>query len=80
MATPYVVALGRSFPFLDCFILGIFSLSSGLLNLTVLPETAGRPMPETVQDVMDLFEKDKRKAAGKRESVDFSAFTKDNSQ
>ncbi|XP_018018816.1 solute carrier family 22 member 15-like [Hyalella azteca] len=50
---PFLLMLGGLFPDLQYIVLGLLGLTSGLLNL-LLPETLGRTMPETVQDVLDL--------------------------
>lgn len=46
-------AQGDSYPGLEFAIFGLMGLGSGLLNLG-LPETAGKPLPESVADVLHL--------------------------
>ncbi|KAF2366510.1 Major facilitator sugar transporter-like [Trinorchestia longiramus] len=51
--SPFMLMLGDLLPNLQYIVLGLLSLTAGLLN-TQLPETLGRIMPETVEDVLDL--------------------------
>ena len=51
--SPYLANLGHVLPNLHFVLFGIFSLTSGLLNLK-LPETLGAPLPETMEDVVGL--------------------------
>ncbi|XP_022082249.1 organic cation transporter protein-like [Acanthaster planci] len=46
---PFILELGAVWFSLPYFIFGAFSISSGLL-LLFLPETRGKPLPETVED------------------------------
>lgn len=47
----FILMLGDIAPGLHFGVLGLLALTSGLLNIT-LPETLGRPTPETVEDVL----------------------------
>ena len=51
--SPYLANLGHVLPNLHFVLFGLFSLTSGLLNLK-LPETLGAPLPETMEDVVRL--------------------------
>ena len=51
---PFIVSLGEFIPQLQFTVLGLMSLLAGLLNLR-LPETAGRQLPDTIQDLSDLL-------------------------
>ena len=51
--SPYLAELGTVIPNLHFFIFGVMALTSGLLNVK-LPETQGRPMPETIEDLARL--------------------------
>ena len=50
---PFLLPLGSVAPGLQFAVLGLLSCTAGLLNI-YLPETARRPMPETLQDVLRL--------------------------
>lgn len=53
MVAPFILMLGDIVPNLQFTVLGLLTFLSGILNLK-LPETLGRPMPETVADVLAL--------------------------
>ena len=56
MAAPYVMQsedLMKNLPYL---ILGSLCLIAGSLNLTFLPETKDKEMPDSIEDVLMLFE------------------------
>ena len=61
--SPYLANLGHVVPNLHFALFGLFSLTSGVLNLK-LPETLGAPLPETMEDVVRL--KKKARAEGAR--------------
>ena len=68
--SPYLANLGHVVPNLHFGLFGLFSLTSGLLNLK-LPETLGAPLPETMEDVVRL--KKKRGAAARAEGASYTA-------
>ena len=51
---PFIVSLGEFIPQLQFTVLGLMSLLAGVLNLR-LPETAGRQLPDTINDLSDLL-------------------------
>ena len=51
IVSPFILMLSDVYPSLQFTFLGILTLVAGLLNL-LLPETLGRPMPETIADVL----------------------------
>ena len=61
MICPFIVELDSVYPRLDCLVFGLCCLTVATLNWLVLPETAKVPMPETVQDILDLLAKKKKK-------------------
>ncbi|CAL4079383.1 unnamed protein product [Meganyctiphanes norvegica] len=50
---PFIIMLGDYIPNLQFSFLGLMTVSAGLLNMK-LPETMGRPMPETIDDILAL--------------------------
>ena len=48
--SPYIINLDEVL-----LIIGSATFTSGILNLIFVPETGDREMPETVQDILDLF-------------------------
>ena len=52
---PFILELGDVWFSLPYFIFGAFAISSGLLIL-FLPETRGKPLPETVEDAEEVSE------------------------
>lgn len=53
MLAPFILMLGDVLPNLQFSALGLLTLLAGLLNLK-LPETQGKPMPESVADILAL--------------------------
>ena len=51
--SPYLAKLGGLLPNLHFVLFGTISLTSGYLNLR-LPETQGRPLPETIADLIKM--------------------------
>jgi len=51
---PFIVSLGEMIPQLQFTVLGLMSLLAGLLNLR-LPETTGKELPDTIQDLSNLL-------------------------
>ena len=51
---PFIVSLGDSVPYLQFTVLGLLSLTAGLMNLR-LPETAGRELPEDINDLVKMI-------------------------
>ena len=63
MICPFIIELDQFYPLLNCLVFGVCCLAVATLNWLVLPETAGVPMPETVEDILNLWakgEKDKK--------------------
>lgn len=50
---PFIIMLGDYIPNLHFSFLGLMAFSAGLLNMK-LPETLGKPMPETIDDILAL--------------------------
>ena len=77
--SPYLANLGHVLPNFHFVLFGIFSLTSGLLNLK-LPETLGAPLPETMEDVVRL--KRRRGASTPRaaESAAYSALANEDGE
>merc|ERR1719233_176669 len=64
MLAPQVVSLGSLyFAALPLVIMGVLSLLGGVLILALLPETLGKPLPETVADALDLEKPQRRNTA-----------------
>ena len=57
MVAPYVVEMGDLYPRLQYLFMGSTSVAAGAATWALLPETGGAVMPETAQDVLDLFQK-----------------------
>lgn len=53
MVCPFFLTLDSVWPGLQFAVLGILAATAGLLNIG-LPETIGKPMPTTIQDVLAL--------------------------
>ena len=51
---PFIVSLGEVIPYLQFTVLGIMSLTAGMLNMK-LPETAGRQLPDKVNDLLTML-------------------------
>ena len=51
---PLIVSLGEVIPYLQFTVLGIMSLTAGMLNMK-LPETAGRQLPDKVNDLLTML-------------------------
>ena len=52
---PYVILLGSFIPNLHYLIFGILAFSTGGLVLWTLPETNGRPLPQDIEDLMEML-------------------------
>ena len=52
---PYLASLGSYIPNLHFILFGLLATTSGVLNLS-LPETNGRPLPETMEDLLEMLE------------------------
>jgi OCT family organic cation transporter-like MFS transporter 4/5 len=52
---PFIVMLGDSWPNLQFTVFGVLSLLAGLANLQ-LPETLGRPLPDSLAEMARLVE------------------------
>ncbi len=52
--------LGDEYPKLEFTVFGLLSVTAGLANLR-LPETLGRPLPETIMDMILLGESQNKK-------------------
>ncbi|XP_023328792.1 solute carrier family 22 member 15-like [Eurytemora carolleeae] len=63
ICAPFIVLLGDTVPNSQFTVFGVMSITAGLLNLR-LPETQGKPLPETLDDMLDLKVNNK-KMAGK---------------
>ena len=64
MLAPQVVSLGSLyFTSLPLVIMGVLSLLGGVLILALLPETLGKPLPETVADALNLEKPHRRNTA-----------------
>ena len=57
MVAPFVVMLGETSPGLQFFIFGLFCVLGGVLGFG-LPETRGKPLPESVREM--LVDKEKK--------------------
>jgi len=55
--SPFIVMAGEQFPGVQFLLFGVLGVSGGILALW-LPETKGRPLPETISDM--LFDKTKK--------------------
>ena len=53
--SPYLLLLGEVLPNLECLVLGMVTLVGGLAVLVLLPETAGRDLPETVKELLRML-------------------------
>ena len=51
--SPYLAKLGSVVPNLHFLIFGLMAFSAGILNAK-LPETAGIPLPDTIQDLVKM--------------------------
>ena len=51
---PFIVSLGEVIPYLQFTVLGIMSLTAGMLNMK-LPETAGRQLPDKINDLLTML-------------------------
>ncbi|XP_059094038.1 organic cation transporter protein-like [Tigriopus californicus] len=58
IASPYLAELGSSWPNLHFIVFGLLTFSSGIFNRR-LPETQGQPLPESLEDLLDLVQKPK---------------------
>ena len=56
---PFIVSLGEVIPYLQFTVLGIMSLTAGMLNMK-LPETAGRQLPDKVNDLLTMLIENRR--------------------
>ena len=54
----YIVELGHYHPKLELLVMGSLSLFSGLVYFMSQPETKGKSLPETTDDVLNLFKKE----------------------
>ena len=64
MLAPQVVSLGNlGFPSLPLVFMGVLSLIGGVLILALLPETLGKPLPDTIKDALDLEKPHRRNTA-----------------
>ena len=64
MLAPQVVSLGNlCFPSLPLVFMGVLSLIGGLLILALLPETLGKPLPDTIKDALNLEKPQRRNTA-----------------
>lgn len=55
IASPYLAELGWLFPNLHFIFFGLLTFSSGILNRR-LPETKGKPLPESLEDLHELIQ------------------------
>ena len=64
MLAPQVVSLGSLwFASLPLVIMGVLSLLGGITILALLPETLGKPLPDTCRDAEDLEIQKRRNTA-----------------
>ena len=64
MLAPQVVSLGSlCFASLPLVIMGVLSLLGGIAILALLPETLGKPLPDTCRDAEDLEKHQRRNTA-----------------
>ena len=64
MLAPQVVSLGSLyFASLPLVIMGVLSLLGGITILALLPETLGKPLPDTIKDAEDLEKHQRRNTA-----------------
>jgi len=64
MLAPQVVSLGTLyFHSLPLIFMGVISLIGGILILGFLPETLGKPLPDTIKDALDLEKPQRRNTA-----------------
>ncbi len=55
MITPYIIQLGETIDGVEFLVLGVTGLTTAIFNMFVLPETSHKEMPESIQNVLDLF-------------------------
>ena len=64
MVAPQVVNLGSLYSHsIPLVIMGVLSLIGGILILAILPETLGKPLPDTIKDALDLEKPQRRNTA-----------------
>ena len=51
--SPYIAGLALNDPWVPMVVFGVFSFTSGILVFAGLPETLGKPLPESVQEALN---------------------------
>lgn len=65
--SPYIALLGQRWPYLPLAIFGCSAFASGFLVHLFLPETLGRPLPETIAEAANF---NRSNTAGVRPAAD----------
>ena len=77
--SPYFALLGDYVTNLHLILFGCLALTAGIANLK-LPETLGKPLPEDMQDLLNLLGDRKRRAGKKTTRSRTTSNTSDNQQ
>ena len=64
---PFIVSLGEFIPHLQFTVLGLMALTAGLMNLR-LPETAGKELPEDINDLVCMISSNSRISPKKKQA------------
>ena len=62
--SPYFAQLGDYVPNLHFIMFGVMALTAGIADLN-LPETLGQPLPEDMQDLLELLGDDGKRGGSK---------------